>query len=273
MMRIKPPMRFLIFLIISAILFSVTESAFAYIPCMCNNPADQCTCFIQLGDKGLPVKLIIEKLREKGYLGKIEKNNEFTLEVKQAVIHFQTDHGLNLTGCMDDETLDTLLFGVLPDASEKQSRDYWDTICYVPTDGGQKYHDNPRCSGMYYPRMISRVNAVCLGLEACKKDSCTKCSVLTYTSLGLEPRVLPDEYYEDNSELILTTDATDNIVAERLLPTNNQENYYIGNKNSHVFHLASCKSVKDMKEKNKVEFLTRDEAIEKGYRPCDRCKP
>ena len=45
---------------------------------------------------------------------------------------------------------------------------------------------------------------------------------------------------------------------------------YIGNKKSHY---ASCSSVKDMKEKNKVELNTREEAIEKGYVPCKNCNP
>ena len=48
---------------------------------------------------------------------------------------------------------------------------------------------------------------------------------------------------------------------------------YIGNKNSKKFHYASCSSVKDMKEKNKVELNTREEAIEKGYVPCKNCNP
>ncbi|WP_408069278.1 DNA/RNA non-specific endonuclease [Butyrivibrio sp. JL13D10] len=50
---------------------------------------------------------------------------------------------------------------------------------------------------------------------------------------------------------------------------------YIGNRNSHVFHYSDCDSVKDMKEKNKVYFedTTRDEILEKGFKPCQRCKP
>ena len=48
---------------------------------------------------------------------------------------------------------------------------------------------------------------------------------------------------------------------------------YIGNKNSHVFHRLDCDSIRTMKEKNKVEFFSREEAIEKKYKPCDRCKP
>ena len=48
---------------------------------------------------------------------------------------------------------------------------------------------------------------------------------------------------------------------------------YIGNKSSHVFHRLDCDSVRTMKEKNKVELYSRDEAIEKNYKPCSRCSP
>ncbi len=48
---------------------------------------------------------------------------------------------------------------------------------------------------------------------------------------------------------------------------------YIGNINSHVFHRLDCESVRTMKEKNKVEFYTREEAIERGFTPCGLCRP
>ena len=48
---------------------------------------------------------------------------------------------------------------------------------------------------------------------------------------------------------------------------------YIGNKSSHVFHTLDCDSVRTMKEKNKVELFSREEAIEKKYKPCGRCSP
>ena len=48
---------------------------------------------------------------------------------------------------------------------------------------------------------------------------------------------------------------------------------YIGNKNSKKFHHYFCGSVGNMKEKNKVFFLSREDAIEAGYIPCKRCKP
>ena len=48
---------------------------------------------------------------------------------------------------------------------------------------------------------------------------------------------------------------------------------FIGNKKSHVFHKLNCESVSKMKDKNKVELYTRDDAINLGYKPCDRCNP
>ncbi len=259
---------FLVFFITLVVFSSITIHAYAHIPCMCNNPPDQCTCFIQLGDKGLAVEKIIKVLIEKGYLKKTDNKKEFTPEVKQAVIQFQTDNNLECTGWMDDETLNALLIDVLPDESEKHSEKYWSTICYVPTDGGKRYHADPACSDMLNPRMISRVNAESLGIRGCGKNTCSRCSPLTYSSLGLTPRILPDKYYDEEEN-----EETASSLPTRSLPTDNTEVAYIGNKNSHVFHRGTCNSVRDMSEKNKIEFFSRDEAIEKGYKPCGRCNP
>lgn len=48
---------------------------------------------------------------------------------------------------------------------------------------------------------------------------------------------------------------------------------YIGNSHTKKFHLPSCPSVSDMKDSNKVEFHSRDEAISEGYVPCKQCNP
>jgi len=46
------------------------------------------------------------------------------------------------------------------------------------------------------------------------------------------------------------------------------------NPSSLRFHIPSCKSVDNMKEKNKKMFYgTREEAIKLGYTPCGSCKP
>jgi len=49
---------------------------------------------------------------------------------------------------------------------------------------------------------------------------------------------------------------------------------YILNTNTHKFHYPNCRSVDDMKEKNKQEeTASRDEIIAQGYDPCGNCNP
>lgn len=49
---------------------------------------------------------------------------------------------------------------------------------------------------------------------------------------------------------------------------------YVLNKNTLKFHCASCSSVDDMSEKNKIfSDEDRDAIIAKGYDPCKRCNP
>lgn len=49
---------------------------------------------------------------------------------------------------------------------------------------------------------------------------------------------------------------------------------YVLNKNTKVFHYPYCSSVSQMKDSNKKEIkATRDEMINKGYKPCGKCNP
>ena len=48
---------------------------------------------------------------------------------------------------------------------------------------------------------------------------------------------------------------------------------YIGNKYRGTFHYRDCESVAEMWEENQVPLATREEAIQKGYRPCKNCRP
>ena len=49
---------------------------------------------------------------------------------------------------------------------------------------------------------------------------------------------------------------------------------YIVNTNTKKFHYPSCRSVKQMKDKNKMDFTgSRDELIGMGYEPCQNCNP
>ena len=211
-----------------------------------------------------------------GYVSKASSREEFTPEIRAAVLQFQSDHGLECTGWMDDETLNELLKDILPDQTEKHSERYWNAICYVPTDGGSKFHASPSCSDMSHPRVMTIMNARRLRIEPCGKNNCGQSFGKNQTAVP-RARILPDDYYSDEDEtdaLFLTSAGMllDSATV-RLLSTDETDIIYIGNKNSQVFHQESCSSVKSMSDKNKVIFLTRDEAIEEGYSPCERCKP
>ena len=57
------------------------------------------------------------------------------------------------------------------------------------------------------------------------------------------------------------------------LATAAESGQYVGNLNSHKFHIISCRYVGRMNPSNKVFFDTRDDAINEGYVPCKVCKP
>lgn len=48
---------------------------------------------------------------------------------------------------------------------------------------------------------------------------------------------------------------------------------YVGNANSKKFHYTDCSAAQKMNPSNRVEFNSRDEAINAGYIPCKKCSP
>lgn len=49
---------------------------------------------------------------------------------------------------------------------------------------------------------------------------------------------------------------------------------YVLNKNTKKFHYPDCRSVKQMKTKNREDYTgTREEVIARGYKPCGNCNP
>ena len=53
--------------------------------------------------------------------------------------------------------------------------------------------------------------------------------------------------------------------------TNTGGGSYIGNRNSKILHLPTCRTLPQ--ESNRVYFDSRDEALNQGYRPCNNCNP
>ena len=85
-------------------------------------------------------------------------------------------------------------------------------------------------------------------------------------------------HYVDGEEYNFgTTGAARKVVQQRSTSSSGSKSIsdyaYIGNRNSRKFHKASCSSVRDMKDYNKVGFDSRSEAIDAGYDPCKRCHP
>lgn len=84
------------------------------------------------------------------------------------------------------------------------------------------------------------------------------------------------EYVPTQETAKATTKETSEVIPEVPAETSTEtaENTasYIGNKNTKKFHRASCSSVNDMKDSNKV-YESREYLIEHGYKPCKKCNP
>lgn len=48
---------------------------------------------------------------------------------------------------------------------------------------------------------------------------------------------------------------------------------YVGNRRTRIFHRADCRWAQKISPQNRVEFRSRGEALEAGYRPCRVCRP
>lgn len=52
-----------------------------------------------------------------------------------------------------------------------------------------------------------------------------------------------------------------------------QDRRFVGNKNSHKYHVAGCTWERRMNQSNRVYFQTPEEAEKAGYVPCKVCRP
>lgn len=80
---------------------------------------------------------------------------------------------------------------------------------------------------------------------------------------------------QDTDVTPIEADPVDNATSQDNSDTREaKEITYILNTNTRKFHYPYCSSVKDIKDKNKLESTqSREEIIESGYQPCKRCNP
>lgn len=78
---------------------------------------------------------------------------------------------------------------------------------------------------------------------------------------------------DENGHIIIKTDGKNLSVMPVKQDNGEQEEIknYIGNKSSKKLHLPTCANLP--KEKNRVYFKTREEAVSVGYSPCQGCDP
>ncbi len=160
---------FLILLCLLPLFSAFSEREIDPFLCDCGFDAEKgeaCACFLQEGDIGPAVNGVIEHLKERGYLPFSHARGVFDREVTEAVMKFQRDMDLTETGVLDNDTLTyLLLYGIFTDFYTMIEDE--NTLVWIPTDGGIRYHTSNGCSNMIAPRKISRRNAAALGIELC----------------------------------------------------------------------------------------------------------
>ena len=119
-------------------------------------------------------------------------------------------------------------------------------------------------------------NLLCNGvqIEALSVEDNGKGISFNVFCFNVQPGVLID--YSDGSNTIDKNYVkADNSINAPSAPSVAVTSYtYIGNKKSKKFHYPTCSSVGSMNESNKLYFEgSRNELIEMGYVPCQRCHP
>ena len=84
-------------------------------------------------------------------------------------------------------------------------------------------------------------------------------------SISLGEGQIADEKTEDRKEIQSSQ--------RRKIVISREPGKYAGWKPGKVFGRLDCKSGMRMKKENRVFFLTVQDALEAGYRPCLKCKP
>jgi len=129
---------------------------------ICECALEKCECFLQLGDSGGAMRAVIRKLAERGYLNDRRVKTTYTAKVRLAVEELQSDFALSMDGLLNDETLCALLGYIASDEDEKH-----DSVVWVSSRSGIRYHEKKNCSGMRNPRKMSQKHAQLLQLDPC----------------------------------------------------------------------------------------------------------
>ena len=137
------------------------------------------------------------------------------------------------------------------------SRYYWYKVVFFDENGLAQ-------TGYLKESNFERLTTASLAQQMTDPEQAAK--IAQYIALAAESPVLLGSKSNTNS----TASAP---VSETSAATK-KGTHYVLNTNTKKFHYPSCKSVDQMKKKNRKDFTgTRTEVIEMGYVPCKNCNP
>lgn len=85
-------------------------------------------------------------------------------------------------------------------------------------------------------------------------------------------RIMAQKESEANQANRNNSSSNDNQAVDR--SNNSSKHHYVLNTNTYKFHEEYCRSVRQMSDRNKLEYYgTREEVISMGYDPCQNCNP
>lgn len=100
-----------------------------------------------------------------------------------------------------------------------------------------------------------------------KENNFDQLTLSAYTELLSDPKK------KDQADLLLSLAETSPLFTGNREETGTKQAYVL-NTNTKKFHYPDCRSVKQMKKKNRKDYTgTREEVINMGYVPCKNCNP
>ena len=122
--------------------------------------------------------------------------------------------------------------------------------------------------------LIIQLAVAMLFLSACGADLAASAGNAGTTDEQVTVDVEDTESLEDVDLESLEIEDDEELLEEDVSEPEEQVMIYVLNTNTHKFHYPDCRSVKQMKDKNKLEVeATREEVIANGYDPCGNCNP
>lgn len=82
------------------------------------------------------------------------------------------------------------------------------------------------------------------------------------------------EKVQENIVVTTTTSTSTTVMNTTVCTTEITTNaVYVKSRNSNKFHYSECKWVSHILDENLENYDNREELIEKGYKPCEDCRP